>query len=75
MEGVALERGDLLLLCSDGLNGMVTDEEIADVLRGHFAAQCPKLLIELACAHGGEDNITALCVYIDDESATSAEVE
>jgi protein phosphatase len=72
---VALERGDLLLLCSDGLNGMVTDEEIADVLRGHFAAQCPKLLIELACAHGGEDNITALCVYIDDESATSAEVE
>jgi serine/threonine protein phosphatase PrpC len=63
---VALEQGDLLLLCSDGLNGMLTDEEIADVLRGHFADQCPKMLVELACAHGGEDNITAVCVYVGD---------
>ena len=72
---VALERGDMLLLCSDGLNGMVTDDEIADVLRGHFTDQCPKMLVELACAHGGEDNITALCVYIDDDSSSAAEAE
>ncbi len=70
---VALEQGDLLLLCSDGLNGMVTDEEIADVLRGHFADQCPKVLVELACAHGGEDNITALCVYVDDDDQAETE--
>ena len=50
---VAGEQGDLLLLCSDGLNGMVTDDEIADVLEAHFVEQCPKMLIELACAHGG----------------------
>ena len=72
---VALEQGDLLLLCSDGLNGMVTDEEIADVLRAHYTEQCPKMLIELACAHGGEDNITALCVYIDGEAEVSPEAE
>ena len=69
---VALEQGDLLLLCSDGLNGMVTDDEIADVLRSHFVEQCPKMLIELACAHGGEDNITALCVSVD-QGASAAE--
>ena len=54
---------------------MVTDDEIADVLRGHYAEQCPKMLIELACAHGGEDNITALCVYVDGESEVSSEAE
>lgn len=61
---VHLEPGDLLLLCSDGLNGMVTDEQIGDVLRGHFADQCPQRLVDLACAQGGEDNITTVCVYV-----------
>jgi protein phosphatase len=62
---VGLEPGDLMLLCSDGLNGMVTDEQIADVLRGYFADQCPKALVDLACSHGGDDNITALCIYVE----------
>jgi protein phosphatase len=67
---VSLEEGDLLLLCSDGLNGMITDEQIADVLRQHLADQCPKALVELACEHGGEDNITAVCVFVGDVNAT-----
>jgi protein phosphatase len=56
-----LRRGDVLVLCSDGLSGQVKKEEIADIV-----AQQPDLvnlcarLIELANERGGPDNITAL---------------
>ena len=56
-----LEPGDRLLLCSDGLTGMVSDSEITNVLR---AATAPEItcqsLVEAANAVGGEDNITAV---------------
>jgi protein phosphatase len=59
-----LEDGDLVLLCSDGLSGMVPDERIADVLRGHprdlrGAAQA---LVDAANAAGGQDNVTCALV-------------
>jgi serine/threonine protein phosphatase PrpC len=56
-----LRRGDRLLLCSDGLTGMVNDEEIRSVLLSMPAldAACKKL-VELANARGGEDNITVV---------------
>lgn len=55
-----LQPGDVLLLCSDGLFGPVTDDEIAAVL-GQFepGAAAPKL-IELANKAGGPDNITVV---------------
>jgi serine/threonine protein phosphatase PrpC len=56
-----LRRGDRLLLCSDGLTGKVTDEEIRDVL---LSTPGPDTvcgtLVELANARGGEDNITVV---------------
>ncbi|HSB55982.1 MAG TPA: protein phosphatase 2C domain-containing protein, partial [Gemmatimonadales bacterium] len=57
----SLRRGDLLVLCSDGLSGQVKKEEIAA-----FAAETPDLvelcarLIHLANERGGPDNITAV---------------
>jgi protein phosphatase len=53
--------GDLVLLCSDGLTDMVSDTEIAAVLRlgGSLQALCARL-IEAANAAGGADNIAVV---------------
>lgn len=62
---VALQPGERLLLCSDGLSGMLTDEEILAVSRSQPdpAAAC-KALIEAAKRAGGYDNITAVIVQM-----------
>jgi protein phosphatase len=58
--------GDLYLLCSDGLSGMVSDTEIAGL-----AIEEPDLdklcerLIATANANGGDDNITVVCARLE----------
>lgn len=59
-----LEHGDVFVLCSDGLNTMLTDEEIRELVlrhRGDPEAAC-RALIHAANLHGGEDNITVVVV-------------
>jgi protein phosphatase len=59
--GLELQAGDLLLLCTDGLWEMVTDEEIARiVLQNDDPRQACAQLVRFANAAGGADNITAL---------------
>jgi protein phosphatase len=60
-----LEPGDLYLVCSDGLSGMVRDQVIAETL-GMFPslAEAAEMLIELANAAGGRDNITVVLFRI-----------
>ena len=56
-----LADGDQLLLCTDGLTDLVSDEEIAEVLiRGARAREAVQALVDLALARGGHDNITAI---------------
>lgn len=56
-----LRSGDLLLLCSDGLHGMASDEEVAAAL-GPDLDQSAKALVALANKNGGKDNVTvAVC--------------
>lgn len=56
-----LEDGDRLLLCSDGLTEMVSDETIAKVLEGtRSSASACRDLIDLALEAGGKDNVTAV---------------
>ncbi len=60
-------KGDRFLLCSDGLFGVVNDEQIGRILGDATASLdeiCGKL-IEAANAAGGPDNISALVVQID----------
>lgn len=63
---VELRRGDLLMLCSDGLSGMVRNDEIREVLK---TAQNPleacETLIKRANAAGGHDNITVIVARFD----------
>jgi protein phosphatase len=56
-----VEPGDKLLICSDGLNNMLTDKEILTTLQltGNLEATCQQL-IDAANAKGGKDNITVI---------------
>jgi protein phosphatase len=61
-----VRRGDTLVLCSDGLSGQVTKDEIAMVVtdEGDVATAC-KLLVERANFNGGPDNITVIVARFD----------
>jgi serine/threonine protein phosphatase PrpC len=60
--------GDIYVLCSDGLSGMIDDADIQRLAdqNGDLEEVCRKL-VALANEHGGEDNITALVVRIEAE--------
>jgi protein phosphatase len=61
VQEVTLQDGDCLLLCSDGLTDMVTDEDIVRVLaEAATAEQACRRLVEEALAAGGKDNVTAV---------------
>jgi protein phosphatase len=57
------EPGDVFVLCSDGLTGLVEDEEIAEVVGAErdLEVACGRL-VDAANSRGGEDNITVLLV-------------
>jgi serine/threonine protein phosphatase PrpC len=63
-----LRRDDRLLVCSDGLVGVVSDEDIQDVLtHTDSITDAARRLIELARAGGGPDNITVIVAQISNE--------
>ncbi|MGN0696903.1 MAG: Stp1/IreP family PP2C-type Ser/Thr phosphatase [Oscillospiraceae bacterium] len=51
-----------VLLCSDGLSGVCSDEEILSAVKGCSLAELPKRLIALALERGSRDNITAAVI-------------
>lgn len=61
-----VEPGDVYLLCSDGLNDMVDDDEIAMTLSALSAnlGLCASQLIEMANDHGGRDNVSVILVKV-----------
>ena len=61
---IALADGDVLLLCSDGLTGVVDDDEIAAIITEHGAHEAVDELIARANAAGGPDNITVLTLAV-----------
>lgn len=68
-----LRRGDTLLLCSDGLSGMVRFEDIREVLTSTpEPIDACKVLTERANQSGGHDNITVIVAHFDGEGLKSA---
>ena len=62
--------GDIYLLCSDGLNDMVTDRDIEHALRSHRQLQeAAQQLVQLANDNGGSDNVTVILVRLLPQSA------
>ncbi len=58
--------GDIYLLCSDGLSGEVDDPNILRLASesGDRVEELCKKLIQTACANGGKDNVTVICVRV-----------
>ena len=64
---VQLQRGDIMLLCSDGLSGKMRAEEMHEIVaasKGDLTAACDALVKE-ANKRGGEDNITVVLARFD----------
>ncbi|GAC1359633.1 MAG: hypothetical protein NVS2B12_34030 [Ktedonobacteraceae bacterium] len=59
-----LEEGDTLVLCSDGLSGMMTDIDILRTVESFSPQESVFRLIEYANAQGGVDNITAIVARV-----------
>ncbi len=74
MTPIDVQLGDRLLLCSDGLSGMLPDAEIAGVLARHDAETAVSKLIEMANEAGGSDNITVQIAIVP-ESGPSDDAE
>lgn len=67
-----MEHGDIVLICSDGVHGMLTDDEIRGALVSDINLDnISKTLIKEANRKGGTDNITAVVLkYIDEQRCT-----
>jgi len=57
-EALLLEKADVLLLCTDGLWGQVSELELQEALASQAPAEACRSLTQLAKDHGGPDNIT-----------------
>ncbi len=60
---IALGEGDKLILCSDGLHGKISDQDMVRHSRGDHSDSVSKL-IDLANERGGDDNISVIIVAI-----------
>ena len=52
--------GDTYIFCSDGLSGLVTDENILKILSENPIEKTAEILVQKALANGGDDNVTVL---------------
>jgi PPM family protein phosphatase len=66
---VAGRDGDLFLICSDGLTSMISDEEVASILRSSESLDdAAERLVRAANQSGGKDNITVVLFRLSDEA-------
>ena len=61
-DSFSLENGDRLLLATDGLTNMVSDEDLSVLLGDNRFAGIADRMVERALAEGGKDNITAIAL-------------
>jgi len=66
VRSITLRPGDRLLLCTDGLSGMIPDRDVCRILKACSAPeQACRSLIDAANRAGGRDNVTAVVVNVD----------
>lgn len=57
---LGVRKGDTILLCSDGLHGLVADEDMSRILREQTPPEAAKALVNKANEQGGSDNVTVV---------------
>lgn len=64
---VKLKPGSMLLLCSDGLSGQITDQEMLfEALYGGPVEECCQRLVDIVLRRGAPDNVTVVLMQADD---------
>lgn len=63
INNLKLKDKDIVLLCSDGLTNMVSNEKICEIVKNNSPKIARDKLIELALKNGGMDNITFILIY------------
>lgn len=68
LHSVALHPDDIIMICSDGLTDMLTEEQISAILseESEPEAACHRLVTE-ANGHGGKDNITVIVAHVKEQ--------
>ena len=64
--------GDVFLLCSDGLHGVVSDAEMSDALGAARPDAACEQLLDLALARGAPDNVTLIAVLCEQATLVTA---
>lgn len=63
---VAIQKGDIILLCSDGLSNMIDDEDMEYIVnQSRSLEDAGKALVDKANQNGGDDNITVVLAKIE----------
>jgi serine/threonine protein phosphatase PrpC len=71
-----LRRGDILLLCSDGLSGKLSADEMRDIaLEGPTIDEAARAMVKHAKERGGEDNITVILAHFSGTGLASPVAE
>lgn len=55
--------GEIFLMCSDGLSGLVPDQRISEILNQNTPDKAVKACVEQALANGGDDNVTVMLLH------------
>jgi len=63
---IVLQKGDHFILSTDGLHGVISDEEIAETVQRYDPVEACRRLVEAANASGGPDNITVQVVRVEE---------
>lgn len=58
-----ISPGEIFLMCSDGLSGLVDDKRISEILSQNPPDKAVKALVEQALANGGDDNVTVMLLH------------
>lgn len=66
-----VQDGDLLVLCTDGLSGQISDDELLAMVQQYQPQESVQRLIARANENGGPDNITAIVVQVAPEKETA----
>jgi PPM family protein phosphatase len=70
-----VRRGSRFLLCSDGLSGQISDEELAVILCLLSPDEASQFFVDLSNLRGGPDNITAIVIEVSNEQLATRGAE
>jgi len=71
-----VHAGDVLLLCSDGLTGMIGEDEVSEILSDAASLRdAGRALVDAANEAGGRDNITVVLFRLDEVGAATANAD